>query len=381
MPTLSNKFAKLYINGMPKQSNAVYNFSLRISIPKDKNLDDALKLVGPVRSLLETSMNADTYIYQLEDSHLTKTQEERDSLEHDHNLHFQAFLKVKTKVRAGALIKILNEDEHIGKFSKNLTPASNSGKAALRDYCMKGASQVAGPWADKAIYLGADLITEQLMSAPQKKLLKFLVACDPVVHSKRQIIWVYDPMGGSGKSAFKKYCQFHKKWVGFTYASSKDILFLVSKFPNKRVYFFNLSKTRTADVSENELYCALEAIKDGDFTSTKYEPKTVLMNPCHVVVFANHLPKASLMTRDRLKVLKWNPLPREVIADSFEFDWSCDGQEEMTIEQVRKENEASEEPPRKKRKLNTESNNNSGNYWIYKSPLSTEYKAPMNQEE
>lgn len=384
MSNLTKEFATL--NLMPsvnskKQTSNLWNFAIAISIAKNQNLKDALKLKSLVDSTLEHTLQGDTWIYQLEDSHLTKTKEERATLltqGRPHNLHFQINLKVKEKKRAGAIAKLIRGIPEFKDLSIYVAPASNNGKAALRDYCMKSESQVAGPWADKTIYLGADLINPSDFTPGQKKLLKYLILCDPVTCSKREIIWIYDPVGGSGKSAFKKYCQFKKKWAGFTYGATRDILYLVSKFANKRVYFFNLSKTRSADVSENELYCALEAIKDGDFLSTKYEPKMVMMNPCHVVVFANHLPNISQMTRDRLRIIKWNPLPRDVSRDNFVFDWSAEGTETLTLEQVREiQADVNPAPPSKKRKTTTDS---TPLYrWI--SSISTNYAVPMEQEK
>ncbi len=35
---------------------------------------------------------------------------------------------------------------------------ARAGKASLKDYVMKDASRVAGPWADHVIYRGQDLI-------------------------------------------------------------------------------------------------------------------------------------------------------------------------------------------------------------------------------
>lgn len=295
------------------QSAPIRNFSARYSIKKIHDQPFAEGLQPKIEAFLKL-LGADKWIYQLENS--------RESINPEHNLHYQMFFHVPEKVRVSALAKVAKDSEFRGI---HFSAASSCGVQSLKEYCMKTETRVAGPWADKETYLGADLINLEQFTPPQKKLWMYLNLCDPVKHSKRTIIWVVDKQGGSGKSAFKKYCTFHKKWPGFSYASSKDILFIVSQFPGKRVYFFNLSKTRTADVSENELYCALEAIKDGDFTSTKFKPKNVLMNPCHVVVFANHFPRGELLTRERLKVIEWLPLPTNLIRDNFEFDWECEG--------------------------------------------------------
>jgi len=303
------------------QSSPIFHFSARYSIPKKCDKVWAEGRVPELKEFLRI-IGCDNYVFQLEDSRIGKV---------PHNLHFQMWLHTEEKHRASALIKVACESGFSGMA---ITPASNAGKLILKKYCMKSDTRVAGPWADREIYMGRDLISLAGMTLPQKKLLDYLMQCDPVEHSHRLIIWICDERGASGKSAFKKFCSYHYGWPGFSYCNAKDMLYIVMKFPNKRVYFFNLSKTRSADVSENELYAALESIKDGDFTSPKYEPQNVLMNPCHVVVFANHWPKSELLSRERLKLIRWKPLPLSMVKSKFKFDWSCQGSEEVTQEEI-----------------------------------------------
>lgn len=326
------------------RSSPIYNFAARFSIPKNQDQAYGEGLVPEFTEFLEEQFDADKYIFQLEDSWKEKTSEEIEEIQSmwhppqvfpTHNLHLQVFFHTKQKTRVSTLVKILAESQFSGMY---LAPASNAGKASLKKYAMKKESRVAGPFADKPIYLGADLVTRSSFTEGQLNLETFLLRCDPIRYSKRKVIWVYDPVGGSGKSAFKKYCQYHHGWVGFSYASAKDILYIVNKFQNKRVYFFNLSKTRSAEISESELYAALESIKDGDFLSTKYEPETVMMNPCHVVVFANHLPRMSALTRGRFEIIKWSPLPERIVAGQvFEHDFNTSTSQLMSPEDVERE--------------------------------------------
>lgn len=326
------------------QSTQIYNFAARFSIPKTRDAVYAEGLVPEFSEFLEEYLNADRYIYQLEDSWKIKTPAEIAEIrsswhppQHfpNHNLHFQVYFHTKQKTRVSTLLKICNSTRFSGMY---LAPASNAGKLSLKKYAMKNESRVAGPFADKPIYLGADLVSRSTFTPGQANLEDFLLRCDPIRFSKRKVIWIYDPIGGSGKSAFKKYCQYNYGWVGFSYASAKDILYIVNKFQNKRVYFFNLSKTRSAEVSESELYAALESIKDGDFVSTKYEPTCCMMNPCHVVVFANHLPRMSALTRGRFEIIKWSPLPDRIVAgQEFVHDFNTCSSRLLSLEDVERE--------------------------------------------
>lgn len=337
------------------RSSPIWNVCARFSIPKDKDRVFAEGLQEKFEFHLK-ELGADKYIFQLEDSYITKTKDELEEIKAKypaplvaptHNLHFQVFFHLKNKKRVTHLIKMNNESEFKGM---HMRPASAKGVNALSEYCMKAESRVAGPWSDSPLYLGADLITRDQMSKQQSNFLNYLDACDPVKHSHRCIEWIYDPVGGSGKSAFKKWCQYHRKWVGFTYAAAKDILYIVSKFPNRRVYFFNLSKTRSSEVSENELYAALESVKDGDFLSTKYIPEQIMMNPAHAVVFANHVPKAGTLTRGRLRVHKWDPLPASMIKSKFEWDFGGTVMTEQELSDAQAEAQVSEPKESKKRK-------------------------------
>jgi len=50
-------------------------------------------------------------------------------------------------------------------------------------------------------------------------------------------------------------------------------------------------------------YSGLEQIKNGCFSSPKYKSAMFLMNPPHVVVFANQLPNSTNMSADRFVVI------------------------------------------------------------------------------
>ena len=54
-----------------------------------------------------------------------------------------------------------------------------------------------------------------------------------------------------------------------------------------------------------ELYTAMESVKDGLFTTSKgCNVKNVLMRPCHFVVFANRLPNLGGLAQKRFVIKK-----------------------------------------------------------------------------
>lgn len=229
-------------------------------------------------------MYAKHYIYQLERGEKKK------------KLHYQIFVNLRTAVNGSRMNNIINTAELNGA---EYSPASCAGKEALKTYCMKEDTRVEGPWMDKKTeekkkwtYNEEDLLTTYYPW--QQQVIEMIR--QPVHPSI--IYWFYDREGGFGKSAFGKDCAYRLHMPLITAAKASDILNLVSKMPNRPGYIFNIVRTINASVMD-ELYCAMETIKDGCFINTKYETFQVIMNKPHIIVFSNHLPKMSALSARR----------------------------------------------------------------------------------
>lgn len=218
---------------------------------------------------------AKNYIYQLEKCPSTGSH------------HFQCFINLRKKHRKNELCKILNSMSLSGA---TVSPSTND--SALAHYCMKTPSRIAGPWSDKPIYLGADLITT--LRPWQKKI----EAMTKLKAHPRHIHWYYDPEGGAGKTSLGKYMIFHHGVLTITVGKGSDLLNLVYKMQGKTMYIFDISRTVPQRVMD-EMYMALEAVKNGYFINTKYDTGYCLMNIPHVIVFSNHMFKRSALSADR----------------------------------------------------------------------------------
>lgn len=250
----------------------VFHHSIRWSVPHTTENQQIL-----FKHLMRHS---DKFVFQAEDT--------------VDNPHYQIYCHTTNKIRSKTLAVEWNERLR----GINVQPASNNGKAALKNYCMKEDSRVAGPWADTPIYLGADLWPEERMPAWQQTML-INIRKPP---NDRTMYWIYDPIGKNGKTKFCKYVVHKENGVGLGYGNSTDVLNLVSKFVGRSIYIWNLTRSKPANLSELDLYSAMESVKDGFFINLKYETKQVLMNPPHVVVVANHIPKTCHISMDRWEI-------------------------------------------------------------------------------
>jgi hypothetical protein len=123
----------------------------------------------------------------------------------------------------------------------------------------------------------------------------------------RNIIWIVDPIGGSGKSYYNKWLCYHKKAVLISWESPREALYVRSRNMECPVCVVDLTRTLPSVVDLDDLYSTLESVKNGHFNSTKYEPKTYIGTVPHVVVFSNSLPTISKMTYGRFITFLMTP--------------------------------------------------------------------------
>lgn len=258
------------------------------------SLTDAMAMVTWLCAFLYKK--CDDYVFQLERSESGM-------------YHFQMYLKLKEKQRPKTTAMAWNDDT----TGIELSAASNAGREALKTYAMKSATRVAGPWGKREIYMGQDLITELLPW--QAKLYHYM---NKPPHP-REIVWFVDVGGRAGKTAMGKFLAYHLKALYMSWGPTKDILSLVAESDKTGRYIFNLSRTKPATFASDDLYSALESIKDGAFLNTKYKTSSVLMKPPHVVVFANQAPDKAKMSSDRFNVIDLKDVvkPHMCEAESF----------------------------------------------------------------
>jgi len=116
----------------------------------------------------------------------------------------------------------------------------------------------------------------------------------------REIIFVVDTVGNSGKSWF---CDYYSR-VCYDDAQilemgkKADVALTIN--PDMRVYFFDLTREHV----EHMNYSVLESLKNARLFSPKYESHMVFLSRVpHVVVMMNQDPDMSKLSYDRYKII------------------------------------------------------------------------------
>jgi len=129
-----------------------------------------------------------------------------------------------------------------------------------------------------------------VMRAWQIKILNILSA-EP---DDRKIFWLWDSIGCSGKSTFTKHLVLTFPDTIVCDGKTSDIAYLIAnmKLP-PRVVIWDIPRS----LEEHVNYNAIEKVKNGLFTSTKYETKMVVFDVPHVIIFANFFPNTDKLSQ------------------------------------------------------------------------------------
>lgn len=131
----------------------------------------------------------------------------------------------------------------------------------------------------------------------------------PTSWSSREITWVYETVGNTGKSYFGEYWSRTdpKRFYYINAVSSaRDFATVIKTAVNSGWggHCLLIDLTRSHE-DRDSLYIPLEMIKSGIITATKYEGGTIDLGfRPHVVVFANWPPNISKLSLDRWDINK-----------------------------------------------------------------------------
>jgi len=230
-------------------------------------------------------------------------------IERASRLHYQGWFKLKEKKRLTPLAKEL---QGLGLTGVHLSVESMGGNFS---YCMKEDTRVDGPWMDKEKKKEAqkEKRADKYQREEEKweELRPFQIQIRDMIREpihKRHIHWVCDEAGNAGKTAFlvnliqtEEDCTYHG------YGRASDILSQVVKEGPYRTYLFNLTRSKQSDLGVQDLYQALESIKDGAVRAQKFDGGLMLFKIPHVFVMSNSMPDLKLLSMDRWRLWRIRP--------------------------------------------------------------------------
>ena len=112
--------------------------------------------------------------------------------------------------------------------------------------------------------------------------------------NNRQILWLYENMGKTGKTFLSQYLSYVFDFQLFDgVLSPRDI---TMKFDTKsHGVVFDVSRSSIANLD----YHTLESIKNGHLITGKYASMRLIFDPKPIVVFSNSPPNISMLSEDR----------------------------------------------------------------------------------
>lgn len=211
---------------------------------------------------------------------------------------------------------------------------------ALNEYSSKEETRIDGPWCEdperlKRMKVRAQAKADAGKPQPEPLHMKlwresplkwwklmhhYLTKIKP--HS-RQIIWVTDTKGHSGKTTFQKIMSSSINALRFGACSARDGMHLLAndyaQHGARLVYMFDITRTTAESMPLNDLYHLCEMLKDCTIRSEKYQGIMIeLPYVPHVLVFANHPPDWTKLSHDRIK--EWVIDEQAPKSNEVEFD-------------------------------------------------------------
>lgn len=232
--------------------------------------------------------------------------------EEDYKVHVQGYCSLRQKKRITQLIKL--------DFFKDTgihfeVPHKKSTEAKAIAYCMKEHTRIVGQPTCRHGLPETVTYTFKLDSLRpwQQKLWDILIG-DP---NPRDIYWIYEELGNTGKSTFAKHCVCNLPDCAVLNGKASDVMNAVLMYLQKHKKFL---KTIICDIPRSTIgdkgvcisYGGFENIKNGCFYSGKYEGGMVVGPNPHMVIFANCRPDPGKFSEDRVRLY-------EIIGEDMEL--------------------------------------------------------------
>lgn len=265
------------------------------------NADHELPNLFELNSFLKE--NCESYAFQFEKGEITE------------RVHFQGLFRVKYRMRQqtilnnfmaefGGLAHHLTINRMIGTWKEAYAYATKE-ETRVKDtivYQSSNLQEYTG--ADLALFNEKDNWFRWQKQIFYKYFTKGTII--PEVPDDRQIVWITDKEGNSGKSKFTKFLCFNNHDIDkVPFGSAAQIRSSVCNMGPKMVYILDIPRTLGEDDSMRSIISVVEDIKNGFVVSSMYgRSQRLLMDPPHVIVFSNEDCPSDLMSNDRWTIYK-----------------------------------------------------------------------------
>lgn len=212
--------------------------------------------------------------------------------------------EVKTKHLQGAIyFKNPQRTEFQGYFCKEIHWERGRSWRNLKKYCIKLESRIDGPWTNIEGLKWRKSIKDPLKGKTYYSYQKEVMDILKEEPDDRTIYWYWGPKGNDGKSALCKHIKLkYGKNVITVSGKYNDISYAVKARLLEEIdidiILYDIPRSNIKYVS----YLGMEKMKDGYFFNGKYESNECVMNPPHIICFANEEPDRWKMSLDRWKI-------------------------------------------------------------------------------
>lgn len=202
-------------------------------------------------------------------------------------IHLQGYLEFTNKSRPSSL-----------NWPKAIHWEKTRDVNAAIEYCKKDDTSLGYQWSAGFAKPIKTIMPEQFYAWQSK--------CVDMINNTndREIIWIYESDGNTGKSAFCKYMCVHQNAIILS-GKGADMKHGVCSYVDKHGTFpeliiLDIPRSCADYVS----YTGIEEIKNGCFFSNKYESSMVVGNCPAMLCFSNSMPDTSKMSEDRWTIIE-----------------------------------------------------------------------------
>lgn len=257
-------------------------------------------------------------------------QKERGEAGTDHYQCAVHFIKKQTKKPIIAWLA----DGLFGGAEEAVSVEAAKAVPDLLRYCTKADTRISDDYfcygmAPERLLGTKDVVADMFDLSIATMWQAFLLShCGGVVpRNHREIIWVVDRVGGSGKSSLCRHLALKRHFCILDSTKKADVGYAAGA--RWMGYVFDLARCQRVS---SDFYSGAESLKNGFIFSSKYESAQKIFNQPWVFVFANFLPVGTAWSLDRCSLIDIDNDPRwsEPASEGFRVEYD-DGNKHSSV--------------------------------------------------